>query len=55
MKLPSLKRYAPRSLFARAALILLVPILTIQVVVSYVINQRLKQNVTEHITSAAVW
>ena len=54
MKLPSLKRYAPRSLFARAALILLVPILTIQVVVSYVFIQRLYQNVTEQMTSAAV-
>ncbi|MEM1065260.1 MAG: ATP-binding protein [Pseudomonadota bacterium] len=52
MRLPSLKRYTPRSLFARAALILLVPILTIQLVVSYVFIQRLYENVTEQMTSS---
>lgn len=54
MRVPSLKRYMPRSLIARTALILLVPILTIQVVVSYVFIQRLYQSVTEQMTSAAV-
>ncbi|MEL6801563.1 MAG: ATP-binding protein [Pseudomonadota bacterium] len=54
MAVPSLKRYMPRSLIARTALILLVPILTIQVVVSYVFIQRLYQNVTEQMTNAAV-
>ncbi len=52
MRLPSLKRYTPRSLFARAALILLVPILTIQLVVSYVFIQRLYENVTEQMTGS---
>ncbi|MEL6643747.1 MAG: ATP-binding protein [Pseudomonadota bacterium] len=54
MRVPTLKRYLPRSLIARTALILLVPILTIQVVVSYVFIQRLYQNVTEQMTAAAV-
>ncbi|RVT86567.1 HAMP domain-containing protein [Rhodobacteraceae bacterium CCMM004] len=42
-----LKRYAPRSLYGRAALILLVPIVTIQIVVSGVFIQRHFEDVTE--------
>jgi two-component system osmolarity sensor histidine kinase EnvZ len=45
-----LKRYVPRSLYARAALILLVPILTIQIVVTVVFIQRLYNDVTEQMT-----
>ncbi len=45
-----LKSFMPRSLFGRAALILLVPILTIQIVVSYVFIQRLYEYVTEQMT-----
>ena len=40
----------PRSLYARAALILLVPVLTIQIVVSVVFIQRLYEDVTEQMT-----
>jgi two-component system osmolarity sensor histidine kinase EnvZ len=40
----------PRSLYARAALILLVPILTIQIVVTVVFIQRLYEDVTEQMT-----
>lgn len=47
-----IKSYAPRSLFARTTLILLVPIVTIQLVVSYVFIQRLYQNVTEQMTAS---
>jgi two-component system osmolarity sensor histidine kinase EnvZ len=47
-----LKSLTPRSLFARAALILLVPILTIQIVVSYVFIQRLYENVTTQMTDS---
>ena len=50
MKRPRLKRFLPRSLIGRTALILLLPILTIQVVVSYVFIQRLYENVTEQMT-----
>ncbi len=50
MKSLALKRFTPRSLFGRTALILLVPILTIQLVVSYVFIQRLYENVTEQMT-----
>ena len=50
MKLGLFKSLRPRSLFARTAIILLVPILTIQVVVSYVFIQRLYENVTEQMT-----
>ncbi|MBT8457748.1 MAG: HAMP domain-containing protein [Rhodobacteraceae bacterium] len=52
MRFGWLKRYVPRSLFGRTALILLVPILTIQLVVSYVFIQRLYENVTEQMTGA---
>lgn len=47
-----LKSLTPRSLFGRTALILLVPILTIQIVVSYVFIQRLYENVTQQMTNA---
>lgn len=49
-----LKSLTPRSLFARTALILLVPILTIQIVVSYVFIQRLYERVTAQMTEAIV-
>lgn len=45
-----MKRYVPRSLYARAALILLVPILTIQIVVTVVFIQRLYNDVTAQMT-----
>ncbi|MBM9592982.1 ATP-binding protein [Roseitranquillus sediminis] len=45
-----LKRWMPRSLYARAALILLAPVLTIQIVVSVVFIQRLYEDVTEQMT-----
>ncbi len=45
-----LKRYVPRSLYGRAALIMLVPILTIQIVVTIVFIQRLYEDVTEQMT-----
>ena len=45
-----LKRFVPRSLYARAALILLVPILAIQIVVTVVFIQRLYNDVTEQMT-----
>ncbi len=45
-----LKRYAPRSLYGRAALILLLPVVTIQLVVSVVFIQRLFEDVTEQMT-----
>ena len=54
MRFGWLKRYVPRSLFGRAALILLVPILTIQVVVSYVFIQRLYENVTIQMTQSVL-
>lgn len=49
-----LKRYLPRGLFGRAALILIVPIVAIQLVVSVVFIQRHFNNVTEQMTSAVV-
>jgi two-component system, OmpR family, osmolarity sensor histidine kinase EnvZ len=45
-----LKTYAPRSLMGRAALIMLLPIVTIQLVVSVVFIQRHYENVTERMT-----
>jgi len=50
MKLGWLKAYAPRSLMGRAALILLLPIVTIQLVVGIVFIQRHYENVTERMT-----
>jgi two-component system osmolarity sensor histidine kinase EnvZ len=46
----SIKRYLPRSLYGRAALILLVPIITIQMVVSFAFIQRLYEDVTLQMT-----
>lgn len=46
----SIKRYLPRSLYGRAALILLVPIVTLQLVVSFAFIQRLYEDVTEQMT-----
>ncbi len=46
----SIKRYLPRGLYGRAALILLVPIVTIQIVVSLAFIQRLYERVTEQMT-----
>ncbi|WP_413717256.1 ATP-binding protein [Silicimonas sp. MF1-12-2] len=45
-----LKAYLPRSLYARAVLILLVPVITILLVVSVVFIQRLYENVTRQMT-----
>lgn len=49
-----LKRYMPRSLYGRAALILLVPIVTIQAVVSVVFIQRFYEDVTRQMTGGVV-
>lgn len=46
----SIKRYLPRGLYGRAALILLVPIVTIQIVVSLIFIQRLYEGVTGQMT-----
>jgi len=45
-----MKAYMPRSLYGRAALILLVPIVTIQLVLSITFIQRLYEDVTEQMT-----
>ena len=45
-----MKAYIPRSLYGRAALILLVPIVTIQLVLSITFIQRLYEDVTEQMT-----
>ena len=45
-----LKQYMPRGLYGRAALILIVPIVTIQLVVSIVFIQRLYEDVTRQMT-----
>jgi two-component system, OmpR family, osmolarity sensor histidine kinase EnvZ len=45
-----LKRYAPKSLYGRAALILLLPVVTLQIVASVVFVQRLFEDVTEQMT-----
>jgi two-component system osmolarity sensor histidine kinase EnvZ len=50
----SLKNYLPRSLYGRAALILLVPIITIQLVVSFAFIQRLYEDVTVQMTQNLV-
>lgn len=54
MSFGRIKDYMPRSLYARAALILLVPILTIQIVVTVVFIQRLYNDVTEQMTENVV-
>ena len=51
MDLSWLKRPMPRSLYGRAALILIVPIVTIQLVVSIVFIQRHFEDVTQQMTS----
>ncbi|MEM6407428.1 MAG: ATP-binding protein [Pseudomonadota bacterium] len=53
MDLP-LKRLLPRGLYGRAALILLVPIVTIQLVVSFSFIQRLYEDVTVQMTQNMV-
>lgn len=50
MKFSWLKRYMPRGLYGRAALILLVPIISLQVVVSLVFIQRHYEDVTRQMT-----
>lgn len=50
MKFTWLKRLMPRSLYGRAALILIVPIVTLQLVVSIVFIQRLYEDVTRQMT-----
>lgn len=47
----SMKRYAPRSLYGRAALILLLPVVSLQVVVSVVFIQRLFEDVTQQMST----
>lgn len=54
MKLNWLRRPLPRSLYGRAALILIVPIVTIQLVVSIVFIQRHFQGVTRQMTGTVV-
>lgn len=49
-----LKRYMPRSLYGRAALILLLPMLTVQLTVSVVFIQRHFEGVTEQMTNTMV-
>jgi len=49
-----LKSYMPRSLYGRAALILIVPIVTIQLVVSIVFVQRFYEDVTRQMTRNVV-
>lgn len=46
----SIKGYLPRSLYGRAALILLVPIVSLQLVVSFAFIQRLYEDVTQQMT-----
>ncbi|WP_348524068.1 hypothetical protein [Phaeobacter sp. J2-8] len=45
-----LKRYMPRSLYGRAALILVLPVVTLQLVVTVIFVQRHFQGVTEQLT-----
>ncbi|HBQ35401.1 MAG TPA: two-component sensor histidine kinase [Rhodobacteraceae bacterium] len=49
-----LKRYMPRSLYGRAALILILPIVVIQLVVSVVFIQRLYEDVTRQMSQNMV-
>ncbi len=49
-----LKRYMPRGLYGRAALILILPVVTLQLVVSVVFIQRHFEGVTEQLTREAV-
>lgn len=54
MSIQPLRRYAPRSLYTRAALILLVPVVGIQLVVSIVFIQRHYEDVTRQMTAGVV-
>ncbi len=45
-----LKRFTPRSLYGRAAMILLVPVVTIQLVVGVVFIQRHYEGITRQMT-----
>ncbi|MBC6408103.1 MAG: HAMP domain-containing protein [Rhodobacteraceae bacterium] len=47
-----LKRYLPQSLYGRAALILLLPVLTLQILVAVIFFQRHFDRVTQHMTLA---
>lgn len=49
-----LKQYMPRSLYARAALILIIPVVTLQLVVSVVFIQRHLEDVTTQMTLTVV-
>lgn len=49
-----LKRYAPRGIYGRAAMILLVPIITLQVVVSVIFIQRHFEDVTQQMSRSLV-
>lgn len=49
-----LKRYVPRGIYGRAALILLLPIITLQVVVSVIFIQRHFEDVTRQMTASLV-
>jgi Signal transduction histidine kinase len=49
-----LKRYLPRGLYGRAALILLVPVVVIQIVVTVAFTQRYFQDVTRQLTQGVV-
>ncbi len=49
-----LKRSMPRSLYGRAALIVLLPVLTVQLVVSVVFIQRLYEDVTRQMTQNVI-
>ncbi len=50
MKFDWLKRYMPRGLYGRAALILLLPVVTLQLIVSVVFVQRHFEGVTEQLS-----
>lgn len=50
----SIKPYLPKSLFGRAALILITPVIVVQFLVSVVFIQRHYESVTEQLTSAVV-
>ena len=49
-----LKHYMPRSLYGRAALILLLPVVVLQVVVGFVFSQRYFEDVTEQMSDAVL-
>lgn len=47
-----MRRFVPRSLYARAALILVVPVVALQIVVSVTVIQRLYEDVTRQMTGS---